>query len=161
MAPFHGPLSARRGFWVLGCLSDQPVRACGACGRRAGAVGNPCGQLAVHQGCPRPREQSDREARCRRHRPQIHRLSAFTSTSFSFTPHTGAPMSQQVRSHISKQIRAEMTRQCVTLPELQSLSRVQEEIISEYLAATREISFSELRPIFRALGKNLMQALSP
>jgi len=70
-------------------------------------------------------------------------------------------MSQQVRSHISSQIRAEMTRQGVTLPELQSLSRVQEEIISEYLAATREISFSELRPIFRALGKNLMQALSP
>jgi len=49
-------------------------------------------------------------------------------------------VSQQVRSHISKQIRAEMTRQGVALPELESLSRVQEGIISEYLAGTRGIS---------------------
>lgn len=54
-----------------------------------------------------------------------------------------------------------MTRQDVALPELESLSRVQQGIISEYLAGTREISFGELRQVFGALGKDLIQVLSP
>lgn len=70
-------------------------------------------------------------------------------------------MSQQVRSHISQHLHAEMTQQGVALPELESLSRVQKDIISEYLAATREISFRELRQVFGALGKDLIQVLSP
>jgi len=91
--------------------------------------------------------------------PRIVKLSSPRLRKFS--PHTGTPVSRQVRSHISKQIRAEMTRQGVALPELESLSRVQEGIISEYLAGTREISFRELRQVFSALGKDLIQVLSP
>ena len=54
-----------------------------------------------------------------------------------------------------------MTRQDLALPELANLSRVQKGIISEYLAGTREISFGELRQVFGALGKDLIQVLSP
>jgi Zn-dependent peptidase ImmA (M78 family) len=53
-----------------------------------------------------------------------------------------------------------MNRQGVTLPELESLSLVQRGIISDYLAGTREIHFRELRPIFSALGRDLIQVLS-
>lgn len=69
-------------------------------------------------------------------------------------------MTQQVRSHVSKQIDAEMTRQGIGLPELARASEISLGVIDEYIAATREIKFQELRPIFEALGQDLIQALS-
>lgn len=68
-------------------------------------------------------------------------------------------MNQAVRSHVAKQIHAEMTRQGIGLPELAKASGITQGIIKEYEEAAREIRFQELRPIFDSLGRDLIQAL--
>lgn len=69
-------------------------------------------------------------------------------------------MSQQVRSHVAQHLRSEMTRRGFDLPKLESLSGIHADVLSEYLAGTREIRFIELRLIFGVLGVTLMQVLT-